>query len=95
MSVALFPPFSIEIGDFVTWVKARNAFLTRGFLPSDAAKLVILFLIQYKYVINLQNNANALRYSFLGSKETTFTTIDAMNEYQLPSFATIPKVFKE
>ena len=36
------------------------------------AKLVILFLIQCKYVINLQNNANALRYSFLGSKETTF-----------------------
>ena len=41
MSAALFPPFSIEIGDFVTWVKARNAFLIRGFLPSDAANLVI------------------------------------------------------
>ena len=40
MSVALFPPFSIEIGDFVTWVKARNAFLIQGFLPSDAAKIV-------------------------------------------------------
>ena len=29
----------LEIGDFVIWVKARNAFLTQGFLPSDAGKI--------------------------------------------------------
>ena len=40
MSVALFPPLLLEIGDFVIWVKARNAFLTQGFLPSDATKVV-------------------------------------------------------
>ena len=40
MSVALFPPLLFEIGDFTVWVKARNAFLIQGFLPSDAAKIV-------------------------------------------------------
>ena len=39
MSVALFPPLLFEIGDFTVWVKARNAFLIQGFLPSDAAKV--------------------------------------------------------
>ena len=33
-------PLLIEIGDFVNRDKARNAFLTQGFLPSDAAKIV-------------------------------------------------------
>ena len=43
MSVALFPPLLLEIGDFVIWVKARNAFLTQGFLPSDMAKVLKIF----------------------------------------------------
>ena len=30
----------LEIGDFDIRDKARNAFLTQGFLPSDAAKIV-------------------------------------------------------
>lgn len=29
----------LKFGDFVTWDKARNAFLTQGFLPSGFAKL--------------------------------------------------------
>ena len=33
-------PFCWNFGDFDFRVKARNAFLTRGFLPSDAAKIV-------------------------------------------------------
>ena len=70
MSVALFPPFSIEIGDFVTWVKARNAFLIQGFLPSDAAKVRIYSEKQELFVSffykTAEDNANALRYSFLG-----------------------------
>ena len=41
----------LEIGDFVNRDKARNAFLTRGFLPSDVAKLQIIFHCQLKCVI--------------------------------------------
>ena len=40
MSVALSSSLCFEIGDFVNRDKARNAFLTQGFLPSDAAKIV-------------------------------------------------------
>ena len=40
MSVALSSTPLLEIGDFDFRVKARNAFLTQGFLPSDVAKLV-------------------------------------------------------
>ena len=29
----------LKFGDFVTWDKARNAFLTQGFLPSGFAKI--------------------------------------------------------
>ncbi len=50
MSVALFSPLFLEIGDFTLWVKARNAFLTRGFLPSGDAKLVIKSKKQEIYV---------------------------------------------
>ncbi len=34
----------LEIGDFDIRDKARNAFLTQGFLPSDAAKVVLNFI---------------------------------------------------
>ena len=41
MSVALFLPSVIEIFQISIFrIKARNAFLTQGFLPSDAAKIV-------------------------------------------------------
>ena len=33
-------PLLFKIGEFTVWVKTRNAFLNRGFLPSDDAKLV-------------------------------------------------------
>ena len=39
MSVALSSSLCFEIGDFGLWDKARNAFLTQGFLPSGFAKL--------------------------------------------------------
>ena len=42
MSVALFLSSVFEIFQISIFrIKARNAFLNRGFLPSDAAKLVI------------------------------------------------------
>ena len=33
-------PLLFKIGEFTVWVKTRNAFLNRGFLPSDDTKLV-------------------------------------------------------
>ena len=84
MSVALFPPLSIEIGDFDFRVKARNAFLTRGFLPSDAAKVRIYSEKQELFVSffykTAEDNANALRYSFLRSKETAIRLIVKVNK---------------
>ena len=40
MSASLSSPLFVEIGDFDFRVKARNAFLTRGFLPSGVTKVV-------------------------------------------------------
>ena len=40
MSVFSVSTLLLKIGDFTFQDKARNAFLTRGFLPSDAAKIV-------------------------------------------------------
>jgi len=38
----------LEIGDFDIRDKARNAFLTQGFLPSGNAKIDIFIDMQYK-----------------------------------------------
>ena len=40
MAVLRLYPLTGNFADFDAKDKARNAFLTRGFLPSDAAKLV-------------------------------------------------------
>ena len=84
MSVALFPPLLFEIGDFTVWVKARNAFLIQGFLPSDAAKVRIYSEKQELFVSffykTAEDNANALRYSFLGSKGTAIIITVKVNK---------------
>ena len=43
MSVALSSSLYCEIGDFDIRDKARNAFLTQGFLPSDMTKVLKIF----------------------------------------------------
>ena len=70
MSVALFLPSVIEIFQISIFrIKARNAFLTRGFLPSDAAKVRIYSEKQELFVSffykTAEDNADAQRYSFL------------------------------
>ncbi len=67
MSASLSSPLFVEIGDFDFRVKARNAFLTRGFLPSGSAK-----------VVNASENTKFIsRNSPLGSNLPGFSPIDS------------------
>ena len=76
MSVALSSSLSFEIGDFDLRDKARNAFLTQGFLPSDVTKVGInseepSATCYFLYQKTRKDNADAPRYSFLGYKVNT------------------------
>ena len=73
MSVALSSSLCFEIGDFGLWDKARNAFLTQGFLPSDVTKVGInseepSATCYFLYQKTRKDNADAPRYSFLRCK---------------------------